>query len=150
MKNRLYRSRHDRMVAGVCGGLADFLGLDPTLIRLVFVILALANGVGFAIYLLMLIVVPENPDETATHLAAPADSDLAQRIRAWSDDVGGGNLSTRNAIFIGGFLIFMGLLFLLRNFDFFPWHWFTLGALWPVLLILAGLAMLWRFYRGEN
>jgi len=150
MKNRLYRSRHDRMVAGVCGGLADFLGFDPTLIRLAFLLLALANGAGLLIYFLMLIIVPENPDETPSELHTPGENDLGERIRAWSNDVGGGDISARNAIFIGGFFIFVGLLFLLRNFNIFPWQWLNLSALWPLLLIIAGLTMLWRFYRGEK
>ena len=150
MKNRLYRSRHDRMVAGVCGGLADFLGFDPTLIRLAFLLLALANGAGLLIYFLMLIIVPENPDETPSELHTPGENDLGERIRAWSNDVGGGDISARNAIFIGGFFIFVGLLFLLRNFNIFPWQWLNLTTLWPLLLIIAGLTMLWRFYRGEK
>lgn len=57
---KLYRSRDDRMIAGVCGGLGDYLKIDPTLIRLVFVLgfFATASGVFWA-YLIMMIVVPE-------------------------------------------------------------------------------------------
>jgi phage shock protein PspC (stress-responsive transcriptional regulator) len=57
---KLYRSREDRMIAGVCGGLGDYLRVDPTLIRLVFVLgfFATASGVFWA-YLIMMIVVPE-------------------------------------------------------------------------------------------
>lgn len=57
---KLYRSREDRMIAGVCGGLGDYLNVDPTLIRLVFVLgfFATASGVFWA-YLIMMIVVPE-------------------------------------------------------------------------------------------
>ncbi len=58
---KLYRSRSDRKLAGVCGGLAEFFGLDPTLIRVLFVILALAGGSGIVIYLAMWIMVPNQP-----------------------------------------------------------------------------------------
>ena len=44
MENRLVRSRTDRMVGGVCGGLARYLGVDATLVRLVFVLIAVAPG----------------------------------------------------------------------------------------------------------
>jgi len=57
---RLYRSTDDRMVAGVCGGIADYFGIDPTLVRLVFVFGALGTVSGlFWAYLIMAIIVPE-------------------------------------------------------------------------------------------
>ena len=58
---RLYRSRSDRMVAGVAGGLAQYLNVDPTLVRLGFVVLSLAGGPGLLLYIVMWIVVPEEP-----------------------------------------------------------------------------------------
>jgi phage shock protein C len=62
---KLYRSRSDRKLVGVCGGLAEFFGLDPTLIRVLFVILALAGGSGIVIYLAMWIMVPNQPQGAA-------------------------------------------------------------------------------------
>jgi len=58
---RLYRSRTDRKLAGVCGGLAQYFNTDATLIRVLFVVLALLGGPGLVIYLLMWILVPEEP-----------------------------------------------------------------------------------------
>jgi phage shock protein C len=58
---RLYRSRDERMLAGVAGGLAQFFSIDPSIIRLIFVVLALAGGPGLLIYIIMWIVVPEEP-----------------------------------------------------------------------------------------
>lgn len=63
---RLYRSERDRMVAGVCGGLADYLGVDPVLVRVVFVILALVNGIGLLAYLVLALVVPRESAVTRT------------------------------------------------------------------------------------
>ena len=57
---RLYRSRSERMIAGICGGLGQYLGTDPTIIRLVFVLLAVL-GPGVIIYLIAWLVVPEEP-----------------------------------------------------------------------------------------
>ncbi|HSF82807.1 MAG TPA: PspC domain-containing protein [Anaerolineales bacterium] len=62
---RIYRSRKERMFAGVCGGLAEYFGIDPTLVRLFFVFAALFGGPGLLAYLIMLIVVPEEPLEQA-------------------------------------------------------------------------------------
>jgi phage shock protein C len=58
---RLYRSRTDRKLAGVCGGLAQYFNTDATLLRVLFVVLALLGGPGLVIYLLMWILVPEEP-----------------------------------------------------------------------------------------
>lgn len=59
---RLYRSRTDRMLAGVCGGLARYFNIDPTIVRILFVLLALPGGVpGPLIYLFLWILVPEEP-----------------------------------------------------------------------------------------
>ncbi len=58
---KLYRSTKERMIAGVCGGLADYLKLDPTLVRLLFVLTFLFGSLGFWIYVVMWIIVPEEP-----------------------------------------------------------------------------------------
>ncbi len=56
---KLHRNRRNRVVAGVCSGVADYSGLDLTLVRLVFIALAFFNGIGFFLYLLMMIIVPK-------------------------------------------------------------------------------------------
>ncbi|MBN1264361.1 MAG: PspC domain-containing protein [Anaerolineales bacterium] len=63
---KLYRSRNDRMLGGVCGGLSEYFQIDSTLIRLLFVAFGLAGGPGLIAYIIMLIVVPEEPYETTT------------------------------------------------------------------------------------
>ena len=62
MQNKkLYRSKSDKMLGGVCAGLGEYLGIDPTLVRLGFVLLALLAGHGILVYLIMWIVVPLEP-----------------------------------------------------------------------------------------
>jgi phage shock protein C len=56
---RLYRSRDNRMISGVCAGLAEYLDVDPTIIRLLFVLGLFAGGATFWAYLVMMLVVPE-------------------------------------------------------------------------------------------
>ncbi len=58
---KLYRSTKDRMLGGVCGGLADYLKLDSTLIRLLFVVALFFGSLGFWAYVVMWIIVPEEP-----------------------------------------------------------------------------------------
>jgi phage shock protein C len=56
---RLYRARDDRMIAGVCAGLAQYLDVDPTIVRLLFVLGFVAGGATFWAYLVMMLIVPE-------------------------------------------------------------------------------------------
>ena len=58
---RLYRSAHDRMIAGVCGGLAEYLEVDSTLIRLALAVAFFAGGVGLLVYIIAAIVIPMEP-----------------------------------------------------------------------------------------
>jgi phage shock protein C len=62
---KLYRSRTNRKLAGVCGGLAQYFNLDATLIRVLFVVLAVLGGSGLVIYLAMWIIVPNEPSGAA-------------------------------------------------------------------------------------
>ena len=55
---RLYRSRRNRMIAGVCGGLAEYFSIDPTLVRLLFILFLLLGGSALLAYLIMWVVVP--------------------------------------------------------------------------------------------
>lgn len=56
---KLYRSRTNRQLAGVCGGLGEYFGIDPTLIRILFVITALLGGPGILLYVVLWLVMPE-------------------------------------------------------------------------------------------
>ena len=59
---KLYRSRKDRIISGVCAGLGDFLGIDPTVVRVIFVLgMVLGFGSFAFIYLVMIFIVPEEP-----------------------------------------------------------------------------------------
>ena len=62
---RLYRSKKDRMIAGVCGGLANYIGIDPTLVRLLFVLGMFAVGGTLLAYIVMMVVIPEEPTPAA-------------------------------------------------------------------------------------
>ena len=59
---RLYKSKDHRMVAGVCGGVADYFNIDPTLVRLGFVALSLMFGSGLLVYIAAAIIIPEEDE----------------------------------------------------------------------------------------
>ena len=85
---RLYRSRDDRMIAGVCGGLAEYFNIDPTIVRLVLLFLTLWGGGGVLVYVLAWIVIPERPASAKAPAAKeskqveekPAPQELAAEV----------------------------------------------------------------------
>lgn len=61
MKKRLYKSNQDKMLDGVCGGIAEYFDLDPTVIRLAWVVFCAMGGSGILAYIIAAIVIPRNP-----------------------------------------------------------------------------------------
>jgi phage shock protein C len=152
MQGKLMRSRTDQMVGGVCGGLANYLRVDATLVRLVFVLLALGNGAGVLIYLVLWIVIPreDRPAGAGTEETISADaSEIAERARGLGDEVRGmaSAPNPKAALFFGVALIGLGVIFLLENLHWL-W-WFRFDVLWPVMLILVGLLLIWSRLKKE-
>jgi phage shock protein C len=59
---KLYRSRKEKLIAGVCAGLAEYFGVDPTWIRLIFILFAILGGSAVLVYLIMWVIVPLSPE----------------------------------------------------------------------------------------
>ena len=152
MERRLYRSRTDRVLWGVCGGLANYFGIDPTIVRVVFVLLVLANGIGLLAYIILAIVVPlegsrtTTPRETVKENVADMKESAAELGRDIRSSVGDGKTeetvvrhNRRNIL--GIVLIVIGVIFLLGSFNLFWWlHW---GNFWPLILIAIGVLIIW-------
>jgi phage shock protein C len=58
---QLYRSRRNRIIAGICGGIGEYLGVDPTVIRLLWVLFVFAGGAGVLAYIVAYFIIPERP-----------------------------------------------------------------------------------------
>lgn len=145
---RLYRSRSDRMLGGVCSGIGAYFSIDPTIVRLVFALLALANGLGVLLYVLLWLIMPLEGQEhqsarDALHTGA---GELAERARAMGEELRSAmqGSQTQTSALIGMALIIVGAIFLLQNLDI-PWlRWVRFETLWPLLLIALGVALLRR------
>ena len=66
MKKRLYKSRKDKKLDGICGGIAEYFDIDPTLVRLAWILFTALGGSGIVAYIVCAIVIPEKPDDYET------------------------------------------------------------------------------------
>jgi phage shock protein C len=68
---RLYRSRANRILAGVCGGIGEYMNVDPTIIRVIVILVALVYGTGILLYIIAWLIIPERPIESAQPIPPP-------------------------------------------------------------------------------
>ena len=153
MKTRLARSQTDRMVGGVCGGLAAYLGIEAVWVRLFFVLITIVpNGFGLLLYLILWIIMPQAGQEelTPSQTAHANVEEMADKARELAQNVGQAVRGVPNrqaGILIGAALILFGLMFLLSNLHL--WAWLRFDLWWPLLLIAGGLVLLVTRVRGE-
>ncbi len=145
--NRLTRSRSDYMIGGVCGGLGRYFKVDPTLVRLIFVLLTLAGGSGVLIYFILWIVIPrEDMVDVQNNLDSQEFSRRANMMGQEMQQMVT-RPNTRAVQFIGGALVLLGVVYLIQNLNI-PWlAWFNDRLLWPILIIGVGALLLSRAFR---
>jgi phage shock protein PspC (stress-responsive transcriptional regulator) len=139
---KFYRSRTDRVLFGICGGLGKYFGIDPILFRLLFVLLFLVNGVGLLLYIIMVVVTPEEPGRGEKDKGLEGEvHELADKLEEKAHQLGADvrpeevKLSDSRSL-LGGIIIFFGLFFLMR--EFIPWFGIDNNVLWSVLIIGVG------------
>lgn len=73
---KLYRSRTEKMIGGVCGGIAEYFDVDPTIVRLIWVLVCLAVGSGVLIYIIAYLIIPEKPLNTTTTITPTTTTEI--------------------------------------------------------------------------
>lgn len=125
MPKRLYRSRDNGIIAGVCAGLGDYFDIDPVLIRIIAVILIFPGGVGLIGYIVAWIAMPYPPEgeaDVVVESGEPAERpDVVKYLP-------------------GAILIALGVIFLSNRL----FWWFDFGVIWPFGLIAIGVILIAR------
>lgn len=123
---RLYKSRQNRMIDGVCGGLAAYFEIDPTIVRILMVLLCLMGGAGFLLYIVAMVIMPVNPEHIAVpQPVMPPAPPPTERKRMWGVIL----------ILIGAFILMINLGFLAD----FGWWSFSSEFIFPMILIFLGI-----------
>lgn len=125
---RLRRSRDDHVIAGVCGGVAEYFGIDSVLVRIAALALVFAGGAGIILYIIGWIAMPEAP------VTAVAGSSGTAVVAAPGE-------RTTSSLAIGLIFVVLGAFFLLDEVwsDFLAWQY-----VWPIALIAVGVAVILR------
>jgi phage shock protein PspC (stress-responsive transcriptional regulator) len=138
---RFYRSRTDRIVFGVCGGLARYFEIDVTLVRVIFVLLALSGSLGILLYIILAIITPLEPGQKLTADTAANLKHFVDEVKAGANSIAaemrGSANTTRNIL--GLLIVAIGLALLMQNLFhvIIRWTLFT-----PILIVIFGLYLI--------
>ena len=149
VEKRLYRSRDNRVIAGVCGGVAEYFNIDPTIIRIIWVVIGLTYGAGILAYILASIIIPNRNFESSSNTWSG---------QSRSEDFGTGfnpddwrqespkydSEKSRNTV--GIILIAVGVIFLARQL----FSWIDLKVVLPIVFIGAGALLIFNSRRNPQ
>ena len=131
MENRkLSRNTMNKVIGGVCSGLANFFGLDVALVRIAFVIAFMFASFGFWLYIILWIVLPVDGQQSTVNSQQSESEPVSEPVSKSESKV--------KSILAGSFVILIGLLFLINNFIPINWVW----KLWPLILVAIGVVMI--------
>ena len=141
---RIYRNQRDKVICGVCAGIAEYFDIDVAWVRLGFVLGAFLDGVGVLAYLIAWVVFPKDERSSKQVSTEKDEAEDVEKKSSKSNRWEGVSSGSRNAL--GVVLVLLGVLFFLdQNF-----YWFGFDTFWPVLLIGLGVFLLVRATEPET
>jgi phage shock protein PspC (stress-responsive transcriptional regulator) len=137
---KIYRSKEDKMIAGVCGGIAEYLRIDSVWVRLVFFISIFINGIGLLAYLILWVIIPDNPDQEDKENKEDKKSKKVSQEKSQNITEKTNTHDNHSRLIVGSILIFIGVIFMLKEFfKLFDWSIF-----WAIFFIGIGIILLIR------
>lgn len=141
LPKRLYRSTQNRVLAGVCGGLGEYFNVDPTLIRVAFIIMCFGGGAGVLAYVVLWLVIPERGQEgkPLDERAQAAAEEMKTKAEGVVQDVRKQDRTSGRMIF-GVILIALGVMALGNSII--PWHWMRWDIFWALIIVAIGASII--------
>ena len=137
MTKKLHRSRQNKLLAGVAGGIAEYFDIDPVIVRALFVVTTIGWGISLLLYILLWIIVPLDNLIIVQESTINFTEDNSTNVNYFEELSDKNEVSKRKTVF-GITLILIGLLMLLENL--LPNLYFT--DWWPVVLVAVGIYFL--------
>lgn len=150
MGKKLYRSKLNKVIAGVCGGIAEYFMIDPTVIRIIFVVLGFSIApVMIPAYIIAIIIVPEGYGDSFNSFNSQSDNNQADNTfndssNSWKEPVKYD--SSKSGLIIGAVLVLLGVMFFVRQF----FNWLDMKYFMPILLVVIGGIIIFKGRRGSN
>jgi phage shock protein PspC (stress-responsive transcriptional regulator) len=147
-QKKLTRSILDRKIAGVCGGIGEYLDVDPLIFRIIFLFLLLCGGGGFILYVIMWILMPEKKkiETLKTEYDEVQQNNETDKVEEIIDSIdhslNNSFMKKNKGIFWGLLLVAIGLLWLGKTFALFHFSWWNLWRLYPIIFIWLGITLL--------
>ncbi len=153
MSTRITKSKTDKVIDGVCGGIAEYFGVDSVIVRLIFIVLVFLNGLGLILYIILVIIMPgagqvdKPPKETIQENV----QDIGERVKEAGEGLGQAFSRTNEekrsnrAVWLGIILILLGIFLLLENLHLLSW--INRDLLWPIIIIFIGAWLMIKRWR---
>lgn len=156
MGKKLYRSRNSKVIAGVCGGIAEYFTIDPVIVRLAWVAISFLGGAGILIYILAAFIMPQETDNTfktgfnessfnenSESSFNENNAPFSENANDWGEPVKQNN--DKNRVLLGCALVVIGIAFAARHL----FSWFNFNYFWPFVLVALGALLLVKGRRAS-
>lgn len=141
---KVFRSRKDRIIFGVCGGIAEYYNIESLWVRVVFIFLGITGAIGFVLYIALAILMPLNPEKST------GDSDrdevgikaeeLRDRVKNLASELRYEPKIERRRNLLGIVIVTIGVIAFFN--ELFPNFWIGWKVLWPIIIILIGFTFI--------
>jgi phage shock protein C len=140
---KLYRSRTNKVIFGVCGGLGEYFEMDANIFRLIFILLTITGGAGILLYLVFSIVIPIEPGEPVKS----GRQEVKEFVEEVKDKTGEAMQVIRKEplwtrTFLGFSLIAIGIALLSKQIFPLYFNWLDWDIIWPILILLFGVKLI--------
>jgi len=148
VEKRLYRSNNNKVIAGVCGGIAEYFNIDPTIIRIIWVVVGLTYGAGIIAYIIASIIIPSRKADWSSNAwngqSKSEEYESGFNPDEWKQEPKYDSDRSKNIV--GIILIAIGVIFLARQF----FSWIDLKVVLPLIFIAAGVLLIFRSRRNSQ
>lgn len=141
MGKKIYRSRKNAVVGGVCGGIGEYFDIDPVLVRVIW-LFAIFSGIGLLAYLVCWFLMPQKPHVGADKVYSQYEGGYYDEYHDYKHK----ERKEKTKLILGAGLIIVGGFSLMQHLM----PWFDFDLIWPVILILGGFYLIYREKDGRN